>query len=161
MSARIELNDGTSIPQVGFGTLNVPPGREPSVQNTAKTAEIVAQAIGVGYRLIDTAQMYGNERGVGLGIADSGVERDQLYVTSKLGNGNHRPDEVGRSFDETLDKLGLDRLDLFLIHWAAADPLRRRLRLDLEGDDRPGRRWPTRYRRSLELPAGPPRTYRG
>ena len=117
MNATIELNDGTRIPQIGFGTLNVPADREPSAQNTAKTAEIVAQAIGVGYRLIDTAQMYGNERGVGQGISDSGVERDQLYVTSKLGNGNHRPDDVRRSFDQTLDKLGLDRLDLFLIHW--------------------------------------------
>ena len=117
MNATIELNDGPRIPQIGFGTLNVPADREPSAQNTAKTAEIVAQAIGVGYRLIDTAQMYGNERGVGQGITDSGVERDQLYVTSKLGNGNHRPDGVRRSFDQTLDKLGLDRLDLFLIHW--------------------------------------------
>ena len=117
MNATIELNDGTRIPQIGFGTLNVPADREPSAQNTAKTAEIVARAIGVGYRLIDTAQMYGNERGVGQGISDSGVERDQLYVTSKLGNGHHRPDDVRRSFDQTLDKLGLDRLDLFLIHW--------------------------------------------
>ena len=90
MNATIELNDGTRIPQIGFGTLNVPADREPSAQNTAKTAEIVAQAIGVGYRLIDTAQMYGNERGIGEAIAASGIPRDELYVTSKLGNGNHR-----------------------------------------------------------------------
>ena len=117
MVATIELNDGTSIPQIGFGTLNVPPDRTPSAENTAKTAEVVAQAISAGYRLIDTAQMYGNERGVGQGIADSNIPRDQIYVTSKLGNANHRPDDVRRSFDETLHKLGLDRLDLFLIHW--------------------------------------------
>ena len=67
--------------------------------------------------MIDTAQMYGNEKGVGEGVATSGIPRDQLYVTSKLGNGNHRPDEVRRSFDETLEKMGLDYLDLFLIHW--------------------------------------------
>jgi 2,5-diketo-D-gluconate reductase A len=61
--------------------------------------------------------MYGNEPGVGQGIAASGLPREQIYVTSKLGNGNHRPDDVARSFEQTLDQLGLDRLDLFLMHW--------------------------------------------
>jgi 2,5-diketo-D-gluconate reductase A len=117
MTATITLNDRTTIPQIGFGTLNIPSDRTPTPQNTAITAEAVAAAIGVGYRLIDTAQMYGNERGVGQGIAISGVPRDEIYVTSKLANGNHRPDDVRRSFDETLDKLGIDRLDLFLVHW--------------------------------------------
>jgi 2,5-diketo-D-gluconate reductase A len=61
--------------------------------------------------------MYGNERGVGQGITASGIAREQLFVTSKLGNGNHRPDDVRRSFDEALQQLGLDYLDLFLVHW--------------------------------------------
>jgi 2,5-diketo-D-gluconate reductase A len=117
MTASIQLNNGTTIPQLGFGTLNVPPDRGPSPENTAQTAKTVALALQVGYRLIDTAQMYGNERGVGQGIAASGLPREQIYVTSKLGNGNHRPDDVRRSFEQTLDGLGLDRLDLFLMHW--------------------------------------------
>src|SRR6516225_8119534 len=114
---KITLNNGVAIPQLGFGTLSVPPDRTPSDENTAKTAEIVGLALELGYRHLDTAQMYGNERGVGQGIAASGIRREQLYVTSKLGNGNHRPDDVHRSFDETLQKLGLDYLDLFLVHW--------------------------------------------
>ncbi|WP_219418965.1 aldo/keto reductase [Pseudonocardia nigra] len=113
----IPLNDGTTIPQLGFGTLNVPPERAPSEQNTAATAEIVGLALAGGYCHIDTAQMYGNEAGVGRAVAASGIPRDELYVTSKLGNGNHRPDDVRHSFAQTLDKLGLAELDLFLIHW--------------------------------------------
>jgi 2,5-diketo-D-gluconate reductase A len=117
MIPRIALNDGTTIPQLGFGTLGVPSDRTPSRSNTAQTAEIVGLALAVGYRHIDTAQMYGNEQGVGEAIAASGIPREELYVTSKLGNGNHRPDDVRRSFDETLEKLGLEYLDLFLMHW--------------------------------------------
>jgi 2,5-diketo-D-gluconate reductase A len=113
----ITLNNETTIPQLGFGTLNVPPGREPTRENTAKTAEIVGLALELGYRHLDTAQMYGNERGVGEAIAASGIPREELWITSKLGNGNHHPDDVRRSFDETLEKLGLDYLDLFLMHW--------------------------------------------
>ena len=116
-SPRITLNDGTTIPQLGFGTLNVPPDRQPTRENTEKTAQIVGLAIELGYRHIDTAQGYGNERGVGEAVAASSIRREDLYVTSKLGNGNHRPDDVRRSFDETLEKLGLEYLDLFLIHW--------------------------------------------
>ncbi len=116
-SPGITLNDGTTIPQLGFGTLGVPPDRQPSRANTEKTAEIVGLALEVGYRHIDTAQMYGNERGVGKAIAASGIPREELCVTSKLGNGNHRPDDVRRSFDETLEKLGLEQLNLFLMHW--------------------------------------------
>jgi 2,5-diketo-D-gluconate reductase A len=77
----------------------------------------VGLALEVGYRHIDTAQMYGNERGVGEAIAASGVPREELWITSKLGNGNHRPDDVRRTFDETLEKLGVEQLDLFLVHW--------------------------------------------
>ena len=116
-SPRITLSNGTTIPQLGFGTLGVPPDRRPSRANTEKTAQIVGLALEVGYRHIDTAQMYGNERGVGEAIAASGIPREELYVTSKLGNGNHRPADVRRSFDETLEKLGIEQLDLFLMHW--------------------------------------------
>ncbi|HNS03162.1 MAG TPA: aldo/keto reductase [Anaerolineae bacterium] len=113
----ITLHNGMTIPQLGFGTLNIPPDRNPTPENSAKTAQFVAQALEYGYRHIDTAQMYGNERGVGQGVAASGIARAQLFVTSKLGNGNHRPDDVRRSFDETMQKLNLEYLDLFLIHW--------------------------------------------
>jgi 2,5-diketo-D-gluconate reductase A len=113
----ITLNNKTTIPQLGFGTLNVPLDRQPSQANTEKAAEIVGLALDVGYRHVDTAQMYGNEEGVGKAIARSGIPRQELYVTSKLDNGNHRLDDVRRSFDETLKKLSLDYLDLFLMHW--------------------------------------------
>jgi 2,5-diketo-D-gluconate reductase A len=108
MVPTIALSDGTSIPQLGFGTYLVPP---------EQTADVVGQALEVGYRHIDTAQMYGNEEGVGTAVARSGVPRDELYITSKLNNGFHRPDDVRRSFDETMRRLGLEQLDLFLIHW--------------------------------------------
>ncbi|WP_125037341.1 aldo/keto reductase [Nocardioides sp. LS1] len=104
----ITLNDQTTIPQLGFGVFQVPP------EETAKT---VTTALEVGYRHIDTAQMYQNEQGVGEAIAASGIARDELYVTTKLNNGFHRPDDARRSFEESLSKLGLDRVDLFLIHW--------------------------------------------
>lgn len=104
----ITLNDQTTIPQLGFGTFQVPP---------KETAATVSTALEVGYRHLDTAQMYQNEQGVGEAIAASGIARDELYVTSKLNNSFHRPDDVRRSFDESMAKLGLDRLDLFLIHW--------------------------------------------
>ena len=104
----ITLNDGTSIPQLGFGVFQVPP---------AETAETVARALETGYRHIDTAQMYGNEEGVGQAIASSGIARDELYVTTKLNNGFHRPDDARREFEASLQKLGLDHVDLFLIHW--------------------------------------------
>lgn len=108
MTPTITLSDGTTIPQLGFGTFQVPP---------EDTAKVVSDALDVGYRHIDTAQMYRNEEGVGEAIAGAGIARDDLYVTSKLNNGMHARDDVLRSFDETLTKLRLDRLDLFLIHW--------------------------------------------
>ncbi|HEX3932018.1 MAG TPA: aldo/keto reductase [Nocardioides sp.] len=104
----IALNDGTSIPQLGFGVFLVEPGQ------TQETVEI---ALETGYRHLDTAQMYGNEREVGAAIAASGIPRDELYVTTKLNNDNHLPDDARRSLTESLDKLGLGRVDLFLIHW--------------------------------------------
>jgi len=113
----INLNDGTTIPQLGFGTLNVPENRSGSEQATEITAEAVRQAIAAGYRHVDTAQMYGNEAGVGRGVATAGVPRSDIHITSKLSNANHRPQDVRRSFDETLRKLRTDQLDLFLMHW--------------------------------------------
>jgi 2,5-diketo-D-gluconate reductase A len=104
----ITLNDQTTIPQLGFGVFQVPPD---------ETAATVATALEVGYRHIDTAQMYRNEQGVGEAIAASGIARHELYVTTKLNNGFHRPDDARRAFDESLTRLGLDRVDLFLIHW--------------------------------------------
>ena len=104
----ITLNDGASIPQLGFGVFKVPP---------AETAATVTQALEVGYRHLDTAQMYGNEQGVGEAIAASGIPRDELFVTTKLNNGFHRPDDARREFAASLEKLGLDHVDLFLIHW--------------------------------------------
>lgn len=114
---RITLNDRTTIPQLGFGTLNIQPDRKATPANIDTTAAIVGLALELGYRHFDTAQSYGSEQGVGKAIAASGIPRDELYVTSKLSNGNHRPDDVRRSFDETLKKLGLEQLDLFLMHW--------------------------------------------
>ncbi|WP_061961831.1 aldo/keto reductase [Demequina flava] len=108
MTDSVTLNDGTTIPQLGFGTYLVDP---------KDAVETVGTAIDVGYRHIDTAQGYRNEAEVGEAIANSGIARDEFYVTSKLTNSNHLRDDVLRSFDETLEKLRLDRLDLFLIHW--------------------------------------------
>ncbi len=104
----ITLNDQTTIPQLGFGVFQVPP---------EETAETVTKAFEVGYRHIDTAEMYQNEQGVGEAIKASGIARDELYVTSKLNNGFHKPDDARRAFDETLAALALDKIDLFLIHW--------------------------------------------
>jgi 2,5-diketo-D-gluconate reductase A len=104
----LTLNDGTTIPQLGFGVFQVPP---------EETEATVTTAFEVGYRHIDTAEMYQNEAGVGAAIKSSGIPRDELYITSKLNNGFHRPDDARRAFGETMEKLQLDRLDLFLIHW--------------------------------------------
>jgi 2,5-diketo-D-gluconate reductase A len=114
---QIALNDGARIPQLGYGTLAVQPDRESTAHNARITAEIVSQALEVGYRHIDTAQAYGTEQGVGQAIATSGIPREEIYVTSKLANANHAPEDLRRSFEQTLENLGLDRLDLFLVHW--------------------------------------------
>ncbi len=104
----LELNDGRSIPQLGFGVFQIAP---------EDTAEAVARALEVGYRHVDTAQMYGNEKEVGEAVRASGIDRADVFVTSKLSNSFHRPDDARRAFARTLDELGFDYVDLFLIHW--------------------------------------------
>jgi 2,5-diketo-D-gluconate reductase A len=104
----IKLNDGNAIPQLGFGVFQIKPD---------ETAAAVRSALEVGYRHIDTAEMYGNEKGVGQGIRDAGLDRGDVFVTSKLSNRYHRPDDARRAFDATLSALGSDYVDLFLIHW--------------------------------------------
>jgi 2,5-diketo-D-gluconate reductase A len=104
----ITLNDGKKIPQLGFGVFQIEPDQ---------TADAVKTALDIGYRHIDTAEMYQNERGVGQGVRDAGVDRSEVFITSKLNNGLHRPDDARRAFDGTLAALGFDYVDLFLIHW--------------------------------------------
>lgn len=105
---RIPLNDGTSIPQIGFGTWQVAPeDAEPSV----------SEALRVGYRHIDTAAVYANEAEVGQALVKSDLARDDVYVTTKLWNPDHGYDEAMRAFDLSMGKLGLEQLDLYLIHW--------------------------------------------
>ena len=104
----ITLNDHTTIPQFGLGLWQVPAG---------DTERVVSDAFEVGYRHVDPAQMYGNEAGVGAAIKNSGLPRDEVYVTTKLNNGYHEKSKAKASLAESLEKLGLDRVDLFLIHW--------------------------------------------
>lgn len=104
----IELNDGARIPQLGFGVFQIKPD---------ETAVAVKHALDVGYRHIDTAEMYGNEKEVGQGVRDAGLDRAEVYITSKLNNGFHEPDDARRAFDKTLAALESDYVDLFLIHW--------------------------------------------
>jgi 2,5-diketo-D-gluconate reductase A len=104
----IQLNDDNEIPQLGFGVFQIEPG---------ETAEAVRTALEIGYRHIDTAEMYGNEKEVGQGIRDARLSREEVFITSKLNNGYHRPDDARRAFDETLSRLESDYVDLFLIHW--------------------------------------------
>ena len=104
----VPLIDGTAIPQLGLGTWQIAP---------EETVAAVTAAFDAGYRHIDTAQMYGNEREVGEAVRRSGLDRGDVWVTSKLDNGAHRPDTARRAFDATLAALGTDYVDLFLIHW--------------------------------------------
>jgi 2,5-diketo-D-gluconate reductase A len=104
----ITLNDGNNIPQLGFGVFQIEP---------EDTAEAVSEALRVGYRHIDTAEMYGNEKEVGEAIRSFGLDRGDVYVTSKLNNASHEPQDAREAFDRTLSELGFDYVDLFLIHW--------------------------------------------
>jgi len=104
----LTLNNGVSMPQLGFGVFQVP---------AEETAETVAEALSAGYRGIDTAKAYGNEEGVAKAIRESGIAREDLFVTTKLWNDDHGYDQTLRAFDASLARLELDHLDLYLVHW--------------------------------------------
>ncbi len=104
----VTLNNGQQIPQLGFGTFLIEP---------EDTTAAVSTALEAGYRHIDTAEGYGNEKEVGEAIRRSGLDRSEVYLTSKLDNDAHQPDDARSAFDESLKALGVDYLDLFLIHW--------------------------------------------
>ncbi|WP_446212938.1 aldo/keto reductase [Micromonospora sp. IBSANI012] len=104
----IPLNDGNTIPQLGFGVFQIEP---------KDTVEAVGRALEIGYRHIDTAEMYGNEAEVGEAVRTSGLDRAEVFVTSKLNNAFHRPEDARRAFESTLSALKMDYIDLFLIHW--------------------------------------------
>jgi 2,5-diketo-D-gluconate reductase A len=108
----ITLNNGDRIPQLGFGVFQIKP---------AETTEATLRALEVGYRHIDTAEMYGNEKEVGRAVRESGIPREDVFVTSKLNNDRHAHQDALTAFDRTLDDLGFDYLDLFLIHWPLPD----------------------------------------
>jgi 2,5-diketo-D-gluconate reductase A len=108
MPRQIQLNDGASIPQLGLGVWQV---------DADITAKVVGWGIQAGYRLIDTAEGYNNEEGVGEAVRAAAVARSELFITSKLRNGAHQRDQALRAFDDTMRKLGINQLDLFLIHW--------------------------------------------
>ena len=102
------MNNGIQIPQLGFGVFLIP---------AEETEKAVSEALSAGYRLIDTAQGYRNEEGVGAAMASAGIQRDELFITTKLTNSEQGYDKALRAFDESMNKLGIDVLDLFLIHW--------------------------------------------
>lgn len=104
----LTLDDGVAIPQLGFGVFQVPP---------AETEQAVTDALRAGYRHIDTAAIYRNEEGVGAAVAASGIARDELFVTTKLWNADQGYDRTLRAFDASAGRLGLDVVDLYLIHW--------------------------------------------
>ncbi|WP_430332120.1 aldo/keto reductase [Rhodococcus sp. ACT016] len=106
----VTLDNGVTMPQLGFGVFQVPDD---------ETAAAVTSALEAGYRSIDTAAIYGNERGVGRAIAASGLTRDELFVTTKLWNEDQGYDRTLAAFDTSLDNLGLDYVDLYLVHWPA------------------------------------------
>jgi 2,5-diketo-D-gluconate reductase A len=106
----LTLNNGVTMPQLGFGVFQVP---------DEDTAAAVGEALRAGYRSIDTAKVYGNEEGVARAIRESGIPREELFVTTKLWNDDHGYDAALRAFDASRDRLGLDHVDLYLIHWPA------------------------------------------
>jgi len=125
---KLTLNSGTSIPQLGLGVWQTP---------AELTRAVVSFALRSGYRHVDTARIYGNERGVGAGLRDSGVPRDQVFVTTKLWNDDQGYDSALRAFDASAQRLGLDYVDLYLLHWPVAgrrlDSWRALERLHAEG----------------------------
>jgi 2,5-diketo-D-gluconate reductase A len=110
VSPTVTLHDGVEIPQLGFGVFQVPPD---------DTQQVVEEALQVGYRHVDTAAAYRNERGVGAAIAASGLPRDDVFVTTKLWNSQQGYDSALEAFEKSLGRLGLDYVDRYLIHWPA------------------------------------------
>jgi 2,5-diketo-D-gluconate reductase A len=108
LTPHLDVNDGRNIPQLGFGVFQVP---------AQDTAQVVAHALATGYRSIDTAAAYGNEAGVGEAVAHSGLDRDEVFITTKLANAKHGHDNALRALDESLSELEMDYVDLYLIHW--------------------------------------------
>ncbi|GAA2958362.1 aldo/keto reductase [Glutamicibacter bergerei] len=108
----VTLNNGVQMPQIGFGVFQVP---------NEETTTAVAAALKAGYRSIDTAAIYGNEEGVGKALAESGINREELFITSKIWISDMGYEQTLKAFDESLQRLGLDYLDLFLIHWPAPE----------------------------------------
>jgi 2,5-diketo-D-gluconate reductase A len=108
----VVLNNGVEIPQLGFGVFQIEPER---------TREATLVALEVGYRHIDTAEMYGNEKGVGEAVRESGIDREDIFVTTKLNNGYHAHDDALEAIDQSLSDLGLDQVDHVLIHWPLPD----------------------------------------
>lgn len=106
----LTLHDGNTVPQLGFGVWQV---------GNDVVHEVVKTAFDTGYRLIDTAAIYGNEEGVGRAIRECGIDRNQLFITTKLWNDRHGYDETMAAFDQSMQKMGLDYVDLYLIHWPA------------------------------------------
>ena len=111
-TATLPLPSGAVIPQVGLGVWQTPAG--------ATARQAVLEALRVGYRHVDTARIYGNEADVGAGVRSSGVPREQLFVTTKLWNDDQGYDRALRAFDASLQRLGLDYVDLYLLHWPVA-----------------------------------------
>lgn len=138
----LTLNNGVEIPQLGFGTFQIPP---------EDTRETTLAALKAGYRHIDTAQMYGNEKEVGQAVLDSGLDRADVFVTSKLDNGAHAYDDALQAFEGTMEKVRLDYLDLFLIHWPLPDRAT---------SSRPGRRWRRSTARAASRRSGSPTSSR-
>jgi 2,5-diketo-D-gluconate reductase A len=106
----VELNDGRAMPQLGFGVFQIPPGQ---------TVAAVSHALRTGYRAVDTAAAYGNEAQVGEAVRAAGLERDSVFVTTKLWNDDQGREQAPRAFERSFERLGLDAVDLYLIHWPA------------------------------------------
>jgi diketogulonate reductase-like aldo/keto reductase len=113
LQSTVKLNNGVEIPQLGLGVFRSPPG--------PKTRQAVLDALSVGYRHVDTAHIYGNERDVGQAVRESGFARERVFITTKLWNDDHGYDRALRAFDRSAAELGVDYLDLYLIHWPVED----------------------------------------
>ena len=105
----MKLNNGLKIPSIGFGTYKS--------GNEKETSEIIKNALNLGYKMIDTASFYGNEVGIGNGIKESGVNREEIFLVTKLWNDDHGYDNTIKAFNKSLEKLQVDYIDLYLVHW--------------------------------------------